>query len=408
MYYRKIELTNSQKNSKEVKTKKYVWECVEELPKDPVTGKRKRITARGKTKPEAKAKLEKKLKEATSYGLLDNPNQSKITFEELANEWLKIQKNHTKESAYRSSCYHVKRFGKYISKIQVRLITKKLYQNVLDQMRDDGYSYNTIYSAHTVARKIFKQAKAWDIIDESPSDYAILPKKKVTVEELEKDEIRESYLEKDELRLFLKYTQTRGLEFDVIVFHLLAFTGMRIGELLALKWSDIDFEKKEINIIKTLYNIDGPKEIYKLLPPKTDSSIRKITFDENTEKLLRGHRSEQNRLKMIHRKMWDDKNFIISRSDGTPLSPRFVYYRMKRLENILRKETNFNKHLHPHILRHTHTSLLTEAGANLGAIMQRLGHADAKTTLAVYTHITKNLKQETADKLGSMIKNLGI
>ncbi|MCM3600674.1 site-specific integrase [Robertmurraya korlensis] len=394
-------------NFRKVELKKgYIWEATEEAPKDPVTGKRKRISARGKTKPEAKANLQQKLKEITEYGLTTDPQQSSITFENLANDWLITHKKNMKESAQRSREYHVKRFGKYIAKIPVRNITGKAYQNVIDQMHKDGYSFNTIYAAHAVAKNIFKQAILWDIIKSSPAEGAIMPKKIETVEDIEKDEVLESYLETDELKVFLKVVDVHMLPMDDSIFTLLAFTGMRVGELLALKWSDIYFDTKEISITKTMFNIDGKKDEYKILTPKTKKSIRKISFDDNISKLLKNHKNIQNQQKMRNRYIWHEADFIITREDGFPMSPRFIHYRMKRLEKFLRQDYGIKKKLHPHILRHTHTSMLTEAGADLRAIMQRLGHTDAKTTLAVYTHVTEKMKSDTADKLGAVFGDL--
>lgn len=394
MYFRKVKVKKGE-----------VWECFEELQKDPVTGKRKRISARGKTKPEAKSKLEKKIKEATEYGLTTDPEQSTITFEQLATEWLQTHKKNMKHSAFRSQEYHIKRFKKYMSQVEVKKITKKMYQNVIDQMDAAGYAYNTIYAAHATAKKIFAQAMAWDVIKNSPADMAVLPKQKLTIEQIENNEIEENYLERDELKKFLSIVDKEGLPSDDIIFTLLAFTGMRVGELLALKWPDINFETKEISITKTIFNIDGKKDEYKLLTPKTKTSIRKITFDEQIAQLFKKHKQKQNEQKIKIRSIWHDENFVITRDDGFPMSPRFVHYRIKRLEKKLNK-LGINKKLHPHILRHTHTSMLTEAGVDLRAIMQRLGHTDAKTTLSVYTHITEKLKIDAADKLGDVFGDL--
>lgn len=402
MYCRKIEL----KPKKGQKTKRYVWECTDELPKDPVTGKRKRVTARGKTKPEAKAKVEKKLREATEYGLTTDPEQAGITFEQLAESWLNTHKVNFKESSQRSNEYHVKRFAKYLAKIPVKKITKKTYQNVIDQMWADGYSLNTIYSAHAVAKNIFKQGVNWDVLKSSPADMAVLPKEKVTIEDLEKDEIAEKYLERKELRLFLETVRERGLPTDDVIFIMLAFTGMRVGELCALKWSDVNFETSEFSITKTLFNVNGKKEDYELLTPKTKQSIRKITFDDNMAALLKKHRLTQKEQMMVRRRFWHEGDFVITREDGYPMSPRFVHYRLKRLEKIMIDKYDFKKKLHPHIFRHTHTSILTEEGVDLRVIMQRLGHTDAKTTLSVYTHITNKSKAVAAHKLGNVFEDL--
>ena len=402
MYCRKVKLKPLKGSTKE----RYVWECSEELPKDPVTGKRKRVYGRGKTKPEAKAATERKLREATEFGLTTDPEQSTITFEDLAKSWLDTHKNNLKHSAHRSNEYHVKRFGKYLAKIKARDITRKTYQNVIDQMYKDGYALNTIYSAHAVAKKIFRQAMLWDIIKSSPADTAVLPKEIFTVEDLERDEMAEKYLERDELRLFMEIVKERGRPTDDVLFVMLAFTGMRVGELCALKWSDVDFENKEFSITKTIFNIDGSKDEYKILTPKTKKSIRKITFDDTMAALLRKHRLSQKEQMMAKRNLWHDGNFVVTREDGYPLSPRFVHYRLKRLEKILVNEYAFTKKLHPHIFRHTHTAILTEEGVDLRTIMQRLGHSDAKTTLAVYTHITNKSKEIAASKLGNVFNDL--
>lgn len=330
------------------------WECSAELPKDPVTGNRKRISARGTTKPEAKAKLEKKIREVTEYGLTTDPAQSAIAFEEMEKQWLDVRRKNKKVSAARSDEYHVRRFGKYLSKVPIRNVTKKMYQNVIDKMEKDGYAYNTIYSAHSVAKKIFIQAMAWDVIKFSPADLAILPKKTVTIEQLETSEWEQKYLESDELIAFFKTLDQQGLWYDDAIFTVLAFTGMRIGELLALKWTDIDFENQEISITKTLFNIDGKKEVYELLIPKTKKSIRKISFDEKLAFLLKQTKQKQNEKKLRNRAFWHDENFVVTREDGYPMTPRFVNYRLKRLAGFLEKEIPDTKKLHPHIFRHTH------------------------------------------------------
>lgn len=379
-----------------------MWECSLELPKDPVTGKRRRITARAKRKPEAKALAEKKYRDVTEFGLTTDPGQSTITFKELAAQWLETHKKNKKESAHRSDGYHVRRFGKYLSSVSVRDITPKMYQNVIDQMEAEGYAFNTIYSAHTVAKKIFRQGLMWQIIKSSPADMAIMPKEKVTIEQLESDEEwDQKYLEHDELAGFLKVARDHGLWFDDIVFTLLAFTGMRIGELLALKWTDIDFEGQEISITKTLFNVDGKKNEYQLLTPKTKKSIRKISLDEELVQLLKKAKAMQNEKKVRNRVFWHEENFVIAREDGYPMSPRFIYYRLKRLSTFVKEETSITKHLHPHIFRHTHTSMLTEAGVPLPAIMQRLGHVDGRTTLSIYTHVTEALKKSAAEQLAN-------
>ncbi|WP_078379117.1 tyrosine-type recombinase/integrase [Sutcliffiella halmapala] len=387
---------------REVKLKKgKTIEALSDTLKDPVSGRRRQVSARGKTKKEAKANLEKKLNEIEDYGLLTGKT-SKITFAELASFWLEANKRNLKISAHRSQVYHVKRFGKYIAHIGVSKISRAMYQKVIISMQNDGYSRNTIVNAHTCAKKIFLHAIINNIIKESPADFAVIPKKILTIEEIENNEVEEKYLEHSELKEFLTMVEERGLFNDLEMFYLLSFSGMRIGEVCALKESDIIFFSNEISISKTIYNIDGKMDEYQLLTPKTEKSIRTISIDPKIIDMLKKLSKRQKERKMAMRDQWHDAGFVFTRDNGFPLSPRFVHYRLKRYE----KWVTFNKKLHPHIFRHTHTSMLAEAKASLPAIMKRLGHADGKITTQIYTHVTKKMQSQVDDGLSKILNNM--
>ncbi|MEJ7276720.1 tyrosine-type recombinase/integrase, partial [Staphylococcus epidermidis] len=123
------------------------------------------------------------------------------------------------------------------------------------------YSKNYVDSIVASTNMIFKYAYDMKLIKAMPSEGIKRPKKKVSVEELEDSEIHKKFLEKDELFQFLevaKYHHSPQNSFEVCT--TLAYTGMRAGELLALKWSDIDFENNTISITKTYYNPNNNKK----------------------------------------------------------------------------------------------------------------------------------------------------
>ena len=131
------------------------------------------------------------------------------------------------------------------------------------------YSKNYVDSIVASTNMIFKYAYDTRLIKAMPSEGIKRPKKKVSVEELEDIEIHKKFLEKDELFQFLeiaKYHHSPQNSFEV--FTTLAYTGMRAGELLALKWSDIDFENDTISITKTYYNPNNNKRIIRYLHRK--------------------------------------------------------------------------------------------------------------------------------------------
>jgi integrase len=106
---------------------------------------------------------------------------------------------------------------------------------------------------HRTGRMIFKKAIEMRIIKRDPTEFAYLKKDKKTIEQLEEQEIPK-YMEKEELALFLNTAAGKGLDMDYLIFLTLSYTGMRVGELVALKWKDIDFDEHTISITKTYYN----------------------------------------------------------------------------------------------------------------------------------------------------------
>jgi integrase len=255
---------------------------------------------------------------------------------------------------------------------------------------------------HACGRMIFRRAVAQGLIKINPTEDFKLPKKQLTVEELEKEEEEIIFLEKEELAYFLKIAFSEGLEMDQLVFTVLSYTGLRIGELLALKWTDFDDKQGTIRITKTLYNPNNNFEKYQLLTPKTSGSVRTIRIDDMLVNLLKKHRIEQNEVKLKNRIVYQDNGFIFAREDGHPQLRKVVETRLKRLL----KKTGIEKNITPHSFRHTHTSLLIEAGVGIKEIQQRLGHTDINTTMNIYAHMTSNMEEKASQQFSKLMKDL--
>ncbi|MDV2686624.1 site-specific integrase [Alkalihalophilus lindianensis] len=213
------------------------------------------------------------------------------------------------------------------------------------------------------------------------------------------------YLEKEELNLFLEAAREHGIENDYFTFITLAYTGMRAGELCALKWSDINFEDQTVSITKTLYNPTNNLPKYKLLPPKTKRSKRTIHLDGFVLEELKKLKGIQNQVKMAHRDGFYDGDFIFTNYKKHLGYPEIIKTIERRMKSLLKK-VELNSKLTPHSLRHTHTSLLAEAGVSLEGIMDRLGHADDKTTKLVYMHVTKTIRKEASEKFSDLMKSV--
>lgn len=333
--------------------------------------------------------------------------EKKITFKEFSKQWLELySKSGVKVSTVRVRKHEVGRLAIYLDKLKMKDITTKKYQSVLEDLHKE-LADNTLDGVHRTGRMIFKKAVELKVIKSDPTAYATLPKTQVTVEDLESQTDIPKFMEKEQLVKFLNTAKEKGLPRDYPMFFVLAYTGMRIGELAALKWRDIDFDNQTINITKTLYNPSNNLRGYQLQTPKTKTSRRVIDVTDSVIRVLREHKAEQDDFKSkLPEGTYYDMDFVFAQMDfknpGYPVYLKLIGIRMARLLKL----AGLSSELTPHSLRHTHTSLLAAAGVPLEAIMSRLGHKDDETTLHVYLHVTQERRKEAAQKFDELMRDL--
>ena len=382
------------------------WSYIVDIGIDPKTGGRKQQKKGGfKTKKTAQLACGLVIQEVEQGTYI---KESEITFEAFTKDWLTYYKNTgkaKKKSTIRVRGIEIERIKNFFAKLKLKDVTRKQYQDALINLKEKGFSESSIIGAHTTGRMIFKKAVELEIIKKDPTQYAIVPKRVKTIEELEEEDEILKYLEKDELSIFLQTAKGRGLDKDYLTFLFLSYTGMRVGELCALKWKDIDFVEGSVNITKTYYNPTNKTIAYELLPPKTKASKRKISIDEVVLEELKKHKANQNIVLMKNRSTYYDKDFIFARTISLHGYPEHINSIERHMRSLLKK-AGLNTSITPHSLRHTHTSLLAEAGVSLPEIMERLGHEDAKTTTRVYRHTTKTMKKEASRKFSELMKSL--
>lgn len=367
MYYQQLE--------------KNKWIAKADGPRDHRTGKRKQITRRAKTKKEAEKRVLLALEELQNNDVID----SDITFGELADKYIDVmQFKGLKKSTLKIRKYSIGLLNEYFAQARVKKITTTMYQNMLNKYSLQ-YSHNTLSSMDSAANMIFNYAIRLEIISKSPVLDTFIPKKSKLVDY--EEEIQNKYLNKDELKQFLAEVDKLKDRVAVAYYYTLAFTGMRPGELLALQKKDIDLIHKEIKINKTLYfeNFDN----YTLTPPKTVQSNRTILIDDYVvNKIKEMYQFQRDR-------NYATSNFALHNAAGHPLRRATL----NRAIKSICKRANINKDTNTYMLRHTHVSLLAEADVPLIEIAERVGHKNDKTTVAVYLHVTKNMKKRTSEKL---------
>lgn len=366
--------------------------------KNPTTGKYEYISKSGfKRKSDAKHHAEM-VERQLRNGEYIAPSTS--TFKQVADDWLKQYANDAKVSSVRArekAIYHaIERFNTY----PIQTIKKHDYQRFVDDMSAQ-YSKNYVDSIVASTNMIFKYAYDMKLIKVLPNEGIKRPKKKRTVEELEDTEIHKKFLEKDELFEFLHVAKNQHAPLNSFeVFTTLAYTGMRAGELLALKWSDIDFDNNTISITKTYYNPNNNKKKYQILTPKTESSIGKITVDANVIKML--HDYKVNVQDNWKDELYVDNNFVFTDNNGYPL----VIKKLSMWIQSIMSRTNINKNISTHSFRHTHCALLIEAGVHIKEIQERLRHKDINTTMNIYAKITNSYKKDASQKFSRLMENV--
>ena len=249
--------------------------------------------------------------------------------------------------------------------------------------------YKKVYS---LSSKVLDYAVNNDLIVKNPMKRVIKPK-------MQKDK-REftNFYSKEELNKYLDACKQKKNPRVYLFFRLLAYTGMRKGEALALKWSDIDFENETIRINKTLSL--GTHNSLVIGTPKTKASNRTIQVDEQTIYYLQEWRKRQRKelFKLGFNALTDDQ-LLFSNGNNELMRPWLVQYWNKTIA----KDAGL-KHITVHGFRHTHASLLFEAGTPMQDVKERLGHSDITTTMNVYTHVTKSEKKKTAEKFARFME----
>ncbi|WP_430615849.1 hypothetical protein IGI71_002832 [Enterococcus sp. DIV1279b] len=357
---------------------------------DPSTGKKRYTTKRGfNTQREAKQAYNRLKVQVQEKDVLTDSNR---LFSELASEWMAQYKNTVKESTY--VVQHLA-MEKHILPLFGHLKISKITIPYCQKQVNHWYSYYRKYSNLIgMVSSVFKYAIGLRLIRNNPMDGVIRPKRKKKVDE---QAYIAPYYTKEELLEFLEIAKKYP---DPIytIFRILAFTGLRKGELLGLRWKDIDFENYTLSVNQTLATVENWRLEFQV--PKTEKSLRTISLDDETIKVIRHWQLRQREyfLKFGIQATKGGKQLLFTNEENKPYYLDFVNHSLKRIikENQL-------KYITPHGFRHTHCSLLFQSGASIKEVQVRLGHTDIKTTMDIYAHVSKRQTEETANRFANFM-----
>lgn len=338
---------------------------------------------------QASIELQNKIKDVIKELHL-NPN---ITMYEVAQLWLEHTEPTVKISTHINHSLHVKKIFTYIDTgIPLVKVTPIMIENMVHSVYyKENLSYYYAKSILTTVRAIFRHAKRRRIIQDIHEIEDINVKKKpFTHTEIAKKQNK--FLDAVELKSVLAQLTKLAPRIALLI-EFMSLTGLRIGELLALRYCDYDIKKATINVNGTLQYFYKNGSDIKRGTPKNIYSIRDIALDNRCVKILNTIITD-NKRQSLWFKGYNEQGYIFTAKRGSP-------YDMQYINKLLKQVHIEGKHLTTHIFRHTHISMLAELGIPLKAIMQRVGHNDPATTLSIYTHVTQHMKDDIVEKLNS-------
>lgn len=370
MFYKKL------KNGKYRYFEKYFDENQEKWRQVTVTLNSKSRVAQA----EAKNRLALKIKERLEQQIY----QEILTIQEVYNDWRKIRDEELKASSIHTENGSFQRFLKKFGKRKIDSVKGSEIQKFILELK---LSPKTRVLRRSYYTMLFSYAQKVDYIEDNPMSQVVLPKVRTTVDDVKKKQC--NFLDRTEMRTILDYGYSIPKYYrQTSLFEFMFFTGLRIGELLALRWEDIDFEEMTLTVNHTL-NLHGyVADARQLLSPKTAHSYRTLSLNKRCMEILSVFQKECYDKEFI---FVSEKNHIYGRDELSVIFKKICSEQLGEDKNMRR--------YHLHMLRHSHISLLVEMNIPIKAIMERVGHSSEKMILQVYSHVTKNMRKELRVKL---------
>ncbi|HEP4920920.1 TPA: site-specific integrase [Streptococcus pyogenes] len=358
---------------------------------DQMTGKRVKTSITGRTRKEVNQKAKHAQFDFLSNGSTIKRKVVIKTFKELSHLWLETYKLTVKPQTYDAT---VTRLNRHImptlGNMKVDKITASDIQMLINRLSKYYVNYTAVRS---VVRKVLQQGVLLGLIDYNSARDIILPRKQPNAKKKVK------FIDPSDLKSFLEHLETSqhkryNLYFDAVLYQLLLSTGLRIGEACALEWGDIDLENGTIAINKT-YN----KNLKFLSTAKTQSGNRVISVDKKTLRSLKLYQMRQ-------RQLFNEVGARVS--EVVFATPTRKYFNASVRQSALDtrcKEAGIERFTF-HAFRHTHASLLLNAGISYKELQYRLGHANISMTLDTYGHLSKDKEKEAVLYYEKAMNNL--
>lgn len=349
------------------------------LGTDQITGKKAKTSVTGRTRKEVKQKAKHAQDEFISNGYTVTKVVPIKNYQELAELWLESYQLTVKPQTFiatKRMLYNhlIPVFGALkLNKLSVSYI-----QGFINDLSSELVHYSVV---HSINRRVLQYGVSLQLLPFNPARDVILPK----VPKRENKAIK--FIAPEDLKALMAYMEKLANKkfsyfFDYVLYSVLLATGCRFGEVVALEWSDIDLENGTISITKNY------SRLLKLIgTPKSKAGVRVISIDKKTINLLRLYKNRQRQL------------FI---ETGARVSAVVFATPTKEYQNMATRQESLDRRITEigiprftfHAFRHTHASLLLNAGISYKELQYRLGHATLAMTMDIYSHLSMDKEKE--------------
>jgi integrase len=315
---------------------------------------------------------------------------AKTTLKEFLEEWLKGY-----AQAVRSKTYHQyvqivhQHIDPAIGAIKLKDLRPDQIQTFYNTKITGGTSPRTVLLIHAVLHRALNHALKWGLLGRNPAQAVTRPKFK-------RKEMKT--LNDSQVRVLL--SASKGTRNEAL-FWLAVSTGMRQGEILGLKWSDLDWRMKRLQIQRQLQRLTGEGLVF--TEPKTSAGKRAIVLSATMIEKLREYLALQQQERQLAGEKWEENDLIFPNWNGKPQHQRYVYQDFKdTLKKTGLPDIRF------HDLRHTAATLMLQQGIHPKVVQERLGHSDISMTLNTYSHVLPSMQEEAAEKMDELLKPIEV
>jgi integrase len=311
---------------------------------------------------------------------------TRTTLEDFMQQWLRTAKSSLRPNTWKQYSQIVRQhIIPDLGRIKLKDLRPDHIQSLYASKQEAGVGLHTIRLIHAVLHRAFAQALRWGLVTRNPADAVDRPKPG-------RKEMKA--LDAGQARVLLNAIEGERLE---ALYYLAITTGLRQGELLGLRWSDLDWETGRLRVQRQLQRVPGEGLVFS--EPKSNASRRLVKLGSTVLEKLHEHRERQEQERLLVGERWQKHELIFPSTIGTPMEPRNLF---RQFKDLLKRAGLPDIRFHD--LRHTAATLMFEQDVHPKVVQERLGHSTITLTLDTYSHVLPSMQEDAADKMDTLLQ----